>query len=99
MVEGSLLLNKALNEVLNLKVGEEFTVKDLFPGYAWKRIEKKDRLALGAEFFRFVNSSDNLLPIKAIGKTKSHKQKYIIQAASFSSTDSYCAYEEDDEDE
>lgn len=99
MVQGSILLNLALGKVVNVRVGEEFTLKDLFTGLDWKRIEKRQRLALGSEFFKFVNSSENLLPIRATGKTKSHKQKYIIEDATFTLNSFLEEYdEEEDED-
>ena len=99
MIEGSMLLNKAIVEAVNLRVGEEFTIKDLFKGYIWKRIDKKDRLALGSEFFRFVKSTENLLPIKATTKTSSHKQKYIIKTESFNSDYLHEEYDEEDDDQ
>ena len=41
------LLSQALSETNNLNEGEIFLVKDLFKGYEWNRIERKNRLLLG----------------------------------------------------
>ncbi len=37
------LLEIAKNEIINLKPGEVFLVRDLFKGYEWNRISRSDR--------------------------------------------------------
>ena len=68
------LLEEAITETENLNDGEVFLVKDLFKGYVWNRIPRKDRLLLGTLFLNWVNKTDDNL--KAIEKTSSNQQKY-----------------------
>ena len=68
------LLEEAISETKNLHEGEVFLVKDLFKGYVWNRIPRKDRLLLGTLFLNWVNKTNcNLLVIK---KTSSNQQRY-----------------------
>lgn len=67
------LLIYAESEVNCLQSGEIFLVKDLFKGYEWKRIPKKDRILLGS---LFLNSMKNKSECKIIGKTSSNQQRY-----------------------
>ena len=64
----------AIKEADNLFDGEEFLVKDLFKGYEWNRIPRKDRLLLGTLFLNYVNKTNN--EIIAVEKTSSNQQKY-----------------------
>ena len=68
------LLEEAISETENLNDGEIFLVKDLFKGYVWNRIPRKDRLLLGTLFLNWVNKTDGNL--KAIEKTSSNQQRY-----------------------
>jgi hypothetical protein len=68
------LLKEAINEIDKLNDGEVFLVKDLFKGYVWNRIPRKDRLLLGTLFLNWVNKTDGNL--KAIEKTSSNQQRY-----------------------
>jgi hypothetical protein len=68
------LLNKALLETKNLESGEIFLVRDLFKGYEWNRIERKDRVLLGIFFLNKVKSEK--LDVSLIEKTSSKQQKY-----------------------
>ena len=70
------LLQIAIKETVNLKSGEKFLLKDLFKGYEWNRILRKDRLLLGTLFLNYVNSKENDKCIKAVEKTSSNQQKY-----------------------
>jgi predicted RecB family endonuclease len=70
------LLDEAIKETENLKEGEIFLVKDLFKGYLWNRIPRKDRLLLGTLFLNQINKMDGK-GIKAIEKTSSNQQKYM----------------------
>ena len=65
------LLEEAIKETENLNEGEVFLVKDLFKGYVWNRIPRKDRLLLGTLFLNYVNKIEG--NIKAIEKTKQPK--------------------------
>lgn len=68
------LLEEAISETKKLNEGEVFLVKDLFKGYVWNRIPRKDRLLLGTLFLNWVNKTDGNL--KAIEKTPSNQQRY-----------------------
>ena len=68
------LLEEAIKETENLNAGEVFLVKDLFKGYVWNRIPRKDRLLLGTLFLNYVNKMEG--NIKAIEKTSSNQQRY-----------------------
>jgi hypothetical protein len=58
-------------------IGDVFTVKDLFKGYKWNRMDKNTRLTLGRDFFR-----EDLNPmlengiIVALKKNSSGQQLY-----------------------
>ena len=67
------LLEEAVKETENLTDGEVFLVKDLFKGYVWNRIPRKDRLLLGTLFLNRVKTNSYLNPIE---KTSSKQQKY-----------------------
>ena len=70
------LLRSAINETKKLKKGEVFLVRELFKGYEWNRIPKKDRILLGTLFLNYVKeNSDN--SVEAIEKTRDNQQKYI----------------------
>ena len=68
------LLEQAIKETENLNKGEVFLVKDLFKGYVWNRIPRKDRLLLGTLFLNYINKMEG--NIKAIEKTSSNQQRY-----------------------
>ena len=69
------LLDEAIKETENLNEGEVFLVKELFKGYVWNRIPRKDRLLLGTLFLNQVNKMDGK-GAKAIEKTSSNQQRY-----------------------
>ena len=68
------LLEFAIEETKNLNNGEVFLVKELFKGYEWNRIPRKDRLLLGTLFLNYVNRKVG--KIRPIEKTTSGQQKY-----------------------
>ncbi|GFZ30341.1 hypothetical protein CSC2_08670 [Clostridium zeae] len=70
------LLSTAITEVSNLKVGEEFLVKDLFKGYVWKRLNKSTRLNLGILFLNEVRNNSSL-KVTILEKTSSNQQVYL----------------------
>ena len=74
MIDVKELLEEAIRETDNLNEGEVFLVKDLFKGYIWNRIPRKDRLLLGTLFLNRVSKMKG--NIKAIEKTSSNQQKY-----------------------
>ena len=72
---------KELNELLRaeketeyINDGEIFLLKDLFKGYEWNRISRKNRLLLGRFFLFFVNRTGG--NIVAFEKTSSNQQRY-----------------------
>lgn len=69
------LLDEAIEETKKLHIGEVFLVKELFKGYIWNRIPRKDRLLLGTLFLNQINKM-NGKDIKAIEKTSSNQQRY-----------------------
>lgn len=70
------LLEKAIEETKRLYDKETFLVKDLFKGYIWNRIPRKDRLLLGTLFLNHVNTFKE--EIKIVEKTSSGQQRYMI---------------------
>ena len=75
----NVLLEIAIKETINLKTNEVFLLRELFKGYEWNRIERKDRkdrLLLGSLFLNYVKSENS--NIKILEKTSSGQQKYII---------------------
>ena len=76
MADVNKLLDEAIKETENLNEGEMFLVKELFKGYIWNRIPRKDRLLLGTLFLNQVNKMDGK-SIKAIEKTPSNQQRYM----------------------
>lgn len=68
------LLSYAVLESEKVLSDEIFLVKDLFKGYEWNRIPRKDRLLLGTLFLNYVNKEkNNIVPIE---KTSSGQQRY-----------------------
>ena len=74
MIDVNELLEEAIRETDNLNDCELFLVKDLFKGYMWNRIPRKDRILLGTLFLNRVNKMDGCLT--AIEKTSSNQQMY-----------------------
>ncbi len=74
MVEVTKLLNEALKETDKLNDGEIFLVKDLFKGYFWNRISRRNRLLLGIFFLDHIQKTNG--NIKPIEKTSSNQQRY-----------------------
>ncbi|MPM14182.1 hypothetical protein SDC9_60542 [bioreactor metagenome] len=68
------LLEYAINESKLIVKDEIFLVKDLFKGYEWNRIPRKDRLLLGTLFLNHINKLNGF--IVPIEKTSSGQQKY-----------------------
>ena len=68
------LLEIAKNELVNLKPGEIFLIRDLFKGYEWNRISRSNRLLLGTLFLNFIKSID--VDVVVIEKTSSGQQRY-----------------------
>lgn len=75
MNDVDILLKQALSEVHYLKEGEVFLVKDLFKGYEWNRIQRKNRLLLGTLFLSHVANGKSS-EIEIIDKTSSNQQRY-----------------------
>ncbi len=94
-MQKNMLLIKALSETIHLNPNEKFTVKKLFKGYEWSRMEKKKRRILGEEMREYIKSDDNEYPIVLAGKTKSGRQNYRIENISYSFSNNSS---EDDDD-
>lgn len=75
MLNVTLLLEYAIEESKKIQYNEKFLLKDLFKGYEWNRIPKKDRLLLGTLFLNYVNQQG--MNIEPIEKTSSNQQRYI----------------------
>ena len=76
MANANDLLRQAIDEAKKLHANEIFLVRDLFKGYEWNRISRRDRLLLGTLFLNYVHTSKtNLRPIE---KTSSGQQKYKV---------------------
>lgn len=68
------LLEIAKFELGKLKPNEVFLVRDLFKGYEWNRISRRDRLLLGTLFLNYIKFQETYIEI--IEKTSSGQQKY-----------------------
>ena len=75
MADVNQLLIQALEEANNIQMGEVFLVKDLFKGYFWNRIPRKNRLLLGTLFLNEIKKDSN--SIQPITKTTSGQQRYL----------------------
>jgi hypothetical protein len=73
----NVLLEQAIQESKNLISNETFLVKDLFKGYEWNRIPRKNRLLLGTLFLNSINKLR--YNIDTINKTNSGQQRYRIK--------------------
>ena len=74
MLDVNKLLELVIKETEFLENDEIFLVKELFKGYEWNRIPRKDRLLLGTLFLNHINK--NAGAIQPIEKTTSGQQKY-----------------------
>jgi len=68
------LLDVAKSELINLKVGEVFLVRDLFKGYEWNRISRSNLLLLDTLFLNYIKNDD--IGVVPIEKTSSGQQRY-----------------------
>ena len=71
------LLTQAIEQTTKLEFHEIFRVKDLFRGYEWKRLSRKDSFLLGRSFLRYVTEEKNVR-IELVEKTARGQQKYKI---------------------
>ena len=69
------LLKTAIDETKHVREGEIFLVKDLFKGYEWNRIAKRDRLMLGSLFLSYIGTHDCKVTIA--DKGASGQQRYL----------------------
>jgi len=68
------LLEYAILESQKISKDEIFLIRDLFKGYEWNRVPRKDRLLLGTLFLNYVKrEKPEIFPIE---KTSSGQQKY-----------------------
>lgn len=80
MPDVNMLLENAIKETDLLNQGEIFLARDLFKGYEWNRISRRDRLLLGTLFLNYVNKQQG--NIKIITKTSSGQQRYQMAEVS-----------------
>jgi hypothetical protein len=78
MLDANKFLDIAIKETQRLNQGEVFLIRDLFKGYEWNRISRRERLLLGTLFLNYINTSKS--HIKAIEKSSSGQQKYRVEA-------------------
>ena len=69
------LLQTAIDETKHVSEGEIFLVKDLFKGYEWNRIAKRDRLMLGSLFLSYIGTHD--CKVTVADKGASGQQRYL----------------------
>ena len=69
------LLQTAIDETTHVREGEIFLVKDLFKGYEWNRIAKRDRLMLGSLFLSYIGTND--CKVTVADKGASGQQRYL----------------------
>jgi len=69
------LLQTAIDETKHVREGEIFLVKDLFKGYEWNRIAKRDRLMLGSLFLSYIGTND--CKVTVADKGASGQQRYL----------------------
>ena len=67
------LLEMAIQETKLLNVNEKFTLKDLFKGYEWKRLNQGIRSTLGTLFLNYADSNPSIKIVNTAGQ-----KEYII---------------------
>ena len=70
------LFDIAVSTLKEVDTGEIFIVKDLFRGFEWARIPKRERTKLGSMFFAYANGDVGCAIIEPVGKTPQNQQKY-----------------------
>lgn len=69
------LLDYAIKEVSYIQKNEVFTLKDLFKGYEWNRINQGNRRKLGTLFLNFAQSQAYI----AVKENNKGQKIYIIK--------------------
>ena len=75
----NLMLEMAITELKNIDIGETFTLKDLFKGYAWNRIKQGEKSTLGTLFLNYAKSNENIQIIE----NKLGQKKYTLKSKKF----------------
>jgi hypothetical protein len=70
-------LKRAIQEVPNLQMGEEFLIKDLFKGYEWNRLAIGERRILGSLFLNEVKNGRLIDIVNVAKKSSANQQIYI----------------------
>lgn len=70
-------LKRAIFEIPQLNVGEEFLVKDLFKGYEWNRLGIGERRTLGTLFLNEVKNGQLQSQIGVVNKNSANQQLYV----------------------
>lgn len=68
------LLELAQKELNSIEVDEQFTLKDLFKGYIWNRLDQGTRRKLGTSFLIYVESQSNIEIVNTSGNKKIYKK-------------------------
>lgn len=69
-------LKRAISEIPQLNLGEEFLVKDLFKGYEWNRLRIGERRTLGSLFLNEVKNGQLRNKIEVVNKNSANQQLY-----------------------
>lgn len=69
------LMKKAVENLAQLEPGQIFSVKDLFEGYFWNNLPKKDRLGFG-KYFKNQIELQKIHYISYVGKAKNNSAQY-----------------------
>lgn len=70
-------LKKAIREIPQLEIGEEFLVKDLFKGYEWNRLAIGERRSLGSLFLNEVKYGELKNYVDVAKKSSANQQIYM----------------------
>lgn len=68
------LLEIAKSELPNIKPNEKFTLKDLFKGYVWNRIDQGTRRKLGTSFLIYVETQPDIKVVNDTGSQRLYKK-------------------------
>ena len=69
------LFDAAIKTLPDVESDEVFTVRDLFRGFEWNRIEKGNRTKLGSMFYAYAQGT-GASQIKPLQKTPQNQQLY-----------------------
>lgn len=73
------LLQDSINRASKLSSGIEFEVKDLFTGVEWKNFSINDRIDLGKNFLRYMQTHSATIKIQILPKSSNNHYHYKKQ--------------------